>query len=46
MSKEKKAKLVSMYKPDGREVKVNELSIEYASSIGWTKEKPKGKGGD
>ena len=29
-----------LYKPSGVEVTVNDSSLEYALSIGWTKEKP------
>ena len=29
-----------LYKPNGKEVEVNDSSLEYALSIGWTKEKP------
>ncbi len=29
-----------LYKPNGVEVTVNDSSLEYALSIGWTKEKP------
>ena len=29
-----------LYKPDGTEVTVNDNSLEYALSIGWTKTKP------
>lgn len=32
-----------LYKPSGHEVEVNDNSLEYALSIGWTKEKPKAK---
>jgi hypothetical protein len=30
-----------LYKPDGTEVTVNDNSLAYALSIGWTKNKPK-----
>ena len=30
-----------LYKPNGKEVTVNDNSLEYALSIGWTKRKPK-----
>jgi hypothetical protein len=29
-----------LYKPNGVEVEVNNNSLEYALSIGWTKKKP------
>ena len=29
-----------MYKPNGKEVEVNDNSLEYALSLGWTKKKP------
>jgi hypothetical protein len=29
-----------LYKPNGVEVTVNDSSLEYALSIGWTKKKP------
>ena len=32
-----------MYKPNGKEVEVNDNSIEYALSIGWTKKNPNKK---
>ena len=30
-----------LYKPDGTPVTVNDNSLEYAISLGWTDEKPK-----
>lgn len=30
-----------LYKKDGTQVEVNDSSLEYALSIGWTKTKPK-----
>lgn len=30
-----------LYKPNGKEVEVNDRSLEYALSIGWTKSNPK-----
>lgn len=30
-----------LYKKDGTEVEVNDTSLEYALSLGWTKTKPK-----
>jgi hypothetical protein len=30
-----------LYKPSGKEVTVNDNSLEHALSIGWTKNKPK-----
>ena len=33
-------KLITLYKQDGRAVKVNEESLATALSIGWSKEKP------
>jgi len=32
-----------LYKQDGREVEVNDNSLEYALSIGWSKTNPKTK---
>jgi len=32
-----------LYKPNGQEVKVNDESLEYALSLGWTKSNPKAK---
>tara|TARA_R110002096_G_scaffold322546_1_gene516627 strand:- start:775 stop:903 length:129 start_codon:yes stop_codon:yes gene_type:complete len=29
-----------LYKPNGKEVEVNDSSLEYALSIGWAKKKP------
>ena len=29
-----------LYKPDGREVEVNDSSLKHALSIGWTVKKP------
>ncbi len=29
-----------LYKPNGKEVEVNDSSLEYALSIGWTDKKP------
>lgn len=29
-----------LYKPDGTEVLVNDNSLEYALSLGWSKKKP------
>lgn len=29
-----------LYKPNGQEVEVNNKSVEYALSIGWTTKKP------
>ena len=29
-----------LYKPNGKEVEVNDNSLEYALSIGWTKSDP------
>ena len=29
-----------LYKPNGKEVTVNDNSLEYALSIGWVKKKP------
>ena len=29
-----------LYKPNGQEVKVNDNSLEYALSLGWTKTNP------
>ena len=29
-----------LYKPSGQEVEVNDNSLEYALSLGWTKKKP------
>ena len=29
-----------LYKPNGKEVEVNDNSLEYALSIGWTDKKP------
>lgn len=31
----------TLYKPDGREIKVNDNSLKYALNLGWTTEKPK-----
>jgi len=36
-----KPKLISMYKKNGMEMKVNEDSIGGALAIGWSKQKPK-----
>ena len=36
-------KLTTLYKPSGQAVKVNDNSLAYALSIGWTKRKPKKK---
>jgi len=33
----------TLYKPDGREIKVNDNSLEYALSLGWTDKKPEEK---
>lgn len=33
----------TLYKPNGKEVKVNDNSLEYALSLGWTKAKPTAK---
>ena len=33
----------TLYKQSGKEVRVNENSLKYGLSIGWTKEKPKNK---
>ena len=30
-----------LYKPNGKEMTVNDTSLEYALSLGWTKTKPK-----
>ena len=38
-----KIKLNTLYKPCGKKVEVNDDSLEYALSIGWTKEEPKKK---
>ncbi len=35
------AKTYNLYKPNGKKVQVNEQSLKYALSIGWTKAKPK-----
>lgn len=35
--------MITLYKPDGKAVEVNENSLKYALSIGWTKTEPKGK---
>ncbi len=35
-----------LYKPNGKEVEVNDNSLEYALSIGWTKTNPKAKKAD
>ena len=32
-----------LYKADGTEVEVNDTSLAYALSIGWTKERPSRK---
>ena len=32
-----------LYKPDGKEIEVNDTSLEYALSLGWTKKKPAAK---
>lgn len=32
-----------LYKPNGQEVKVNDNSLEYALSLGWSKSAPKAK---
>ena len=32
-----------LYKPNGKEVEVNDNSLAYALSIGWTKNKPASK---
>ena len=32
-----------LYKPNGKEMTVNDNSLEYALSIGWTKKKPVSK---
>ncbi len=29
-----------LYKPNGKEVEVNDSSLSYALSIGWTEKKP------
>jgi len=29
-----------LYKPNGKEVEVNDNSLKYALSLGWTKTKP------
>ena len=29
-----------LYKPDGKEIEVNDNSLEYALSLGWAKEDP------
>ena len=35
--------LITLYKPDGTEVRVNENSLKYATkTLGWKKTKPKG----
>ena len=34
-------KLISMYKPSGTKVNVNEQSIDAALKLGWTKETPR-----
>lgn len=39
--KEKKVELFKLYKPCGKAMKVNEDSLAYAKSIGWTEDKPK-----
>jgi hypothetical protein len=39
----KKEELTSLYKEDGKEMKVNKTSLEYALSLGWSKTKPKAK---
>ena len=33
----------TLYKPCGKEVQVNDNSLEYALSLGWTKKKPSKK---
>lgn len=30
----------TLYKPSGKKVAVNDNSLEYALSLGWTKKKP------
>ena len=30
----------TLYKPNGTEIQVNDNSLEYALSLGWTKKKP------
>ena len=39
--KENENPLTTLYKPCGKEMKVNQKSLEYAKSLGWTEEKPK-----
>lgn len=41
MSEDKKDKLHTLYKEDGKEVKVNSDSLTHALSIGWSEKKPK-----
>lgn len=44
MSKKEKVEKVEsfkLFKPNGMEVEVNERSLKYALSLGWTEEKPK-----
>ena len=36
----KEVELFTLYKPNGVEVQVNENSLEYALSLGWTADKP------
>lgn len=33
--------LITLYKPNGKKVEVNENSLAHALSVGWTKEAPK-----
>lgn len=34
------SKLITLYKPCGKKMEVNEKSLEYALSLGWTEESP------
>lgn len=40
MAEQKKSELTKLYKPCGKEMHVNEKSLEYALSLGWTSEAP------
>jgi hypothetical protein len=35
--------LITLYKPNGVKIEVNQDSLKHALSLGWTKKKPKAK---